>query len=76
VSNTDEYQLERMPATACLTILWQLGDQYYSQKLWDTAADWFLLSTHETFSSVADVAGSKCRRKAALCHIQSGQYAK
>jgi hypothetical protein len=40
------------------------------------AADWFTAATHKAFQRVAPSNQSKCYRKAALCHIQQGEYAK
>ena len=76
VSTAEAYELDRVPATACLTLIWQFGDQEYHHKKWGDAADWFLLGSHAAFECVASLAGSKCIRKAALCHIQSRQYAR
>ncbi|KIM34318.1 hypothetical protein M408DRAFT_19240 [Serendipita vermifera MAFF 305830] len=76
ISTSEDYRLERIPSTACLTIIWQIGDNCYTQKQWRDAADWFTLGTNAAFEAVADIAQSKCRRKAALCHIQNKDYAK
>lgn len=76
IAETQDYQLEKIPATATLTLLWQYGDQCYNAKKWSDAVDWFLLGTHDAFVSVMEMAGSKCLRKAALCRIQDGHYAR
>lgn len=56
-------------------ILWVIGDKLYNKKDWIRAASWYLLSAHAAFGVVASSTTSKCLRKAALCHIQQGEYA-
>jgi hypothetical protein len=40
------------------------------------AADWFRAGSHLIFKSMGSSSGSKCLRKAALCHVQRGEYAR
>ncbi|KAH9850619.1 meiosis protein SPO22/ZIP4 like-domain-containing protein [Lenzites betulinus] len=70
-----EYELPKIPTTACLTLLWQFGDRHYHAKRWGTAADWFLIGTHRVFGSMSHISNAKCIRKAALCYIQCGEHA-
>ncbi|KAJ3558726.1 hypothetical protein NM688_g744 [Phlebia brevispora] len=70
-----EYELPKIPTTACLTLLWQFGDRHYSAKRWGQAADWFICGTHKVLASMARASHAKCLRKAALSHIQGGEYA-
>jgi len=74
--NSARFELSRISATACVTLIWQFGDRQYQSKRWSEAADWFLAATHQTFGSIAALSNSKCLRKAALCHIQQSDYAK
>ncbi|KAH9947352.1 meiosis protein SPO22/ZIP4 like-domain-containing protein [Amylocystis lapponica] len=73
---TSGFELSRVSATACLTLLWQFGDRHFQGKRWGKAADWFLSGTHDIFGIIASISRSKCYRKAALCHIQDSEYAK
>lgn len=73
--NNTELQLPKVPATACLTLLWQFGDRHYTAKRWAEAADWFMCGTNPVFTSMARASHAKCFRKAALCHIQQEEYA-
>ncbi|EPS99649.1 hypothetical protein FOMPIDRAFT_1124216, partial [Fomitopsis schrenkii] len=70
------YELSKVSATACLTLLWQFGDRHYQNKHWSEAADWYLAGTHKALTSVARLSDAKCLRKAALCYIQQGDYAR
>ena len=49
---------------------------HYTTKQWREAAEWFLLGTQEALHVIKTLARSKCLRKAALCYIQLGEYAK
>ena len=49
---------------------------HYSGKQWREAAEWFLLGTQDALRVIKTLAHSKCLRKAALCYIQLGEYAK
>lgn len=69
------FDLSKLSATACLTLIWQFGDRQYQARRWSAAADWYLAGTHKAFGSIASLSHSKCFRKAALCHIQQGDYA-
>ncbi|CDO70960.1 hypothetical protein BN946_scf184829.g69 [Trametes cinnabarina] len=69
-----EYELPRIPTTACLTLLWQFGDRHYHAKRWADAADWFLVGTHGVFGSMSHISNAKCLRKAALCYVQCGEH--
>ncbi|KAI0367468.1 hypothetical protein BV20DRAFT_950150 [Pilatotrama ljubarskyi] len=73
--DTKEYELPKIPTTACLTLLWQFGDRHYHAKRWSEAADWFLLGTHRVFASMSHISNAKCHRKAALCYVQCGEHA-
>ncbi|KAI0727576.1 hypothetical protein C8Q72DRAFT_839118 [Fomitopsis betulina] len=57
-------------------LLWQFGDRHYQNKHWIEAADWYLAGTHKALISVARLSNAKCLRKAALCYIQQGDYAR
>lgn len=57
-------------------LLWQFGDRHYNAKAWSKAGDWFLLGTHDAFSSMARSNQARCLRKAALCYIQQQEYSR
>ncbi|KAK0446558.1 uncharacterized protein EV420DRAFT_1313772 [Desarmillaria tabescens] len=71
-----DYELPSVPATACLTLLWQYGDRHYHAKRWSDAADWFIAGSHKLFRENCPTSSSKCHRKAALCYIEHREYAK
>ncbi|EEB90105.1 hypothetical protein MPER_11734, partial [Moniliophthora perniciosa FA553] len=71
-----EFQVECVPATACISLLWQYGDRHYNAKRWPEAAEWFLAGTHRLLMEVCPASVSKCYRKAALCYIEHKEYAK
>ncbi|ESK93496.1 hypothetical protein Moror_1688 [Moniliophthora roreri MCA 2997] len=71
-----EFQVECVPATACISLLWQYGDRHYNAKRWSEAAEWFLAGTHRLLMEVCSASISKCYRKAALCYIEQKEYAK
>ncbi|KAI0735751.1 meiosis protein SPO22/ZIP4 like-domain-containing protein [Earliella scabrosa] len=73
--DSKDYELPKIPTTACLTLLWQFGDRHYHSKRWSEAADWFLVGTHRVFGSMSHISNPKCLRKAALCYIQCGEHA-
>ncbi|KAI0757464.1 meiosis protein SPO22/ZIP4 like-domain-containing protein [Daedaleopsis nitida] len=73
--DSNDYELPKIPTTACLTLLWQFGDRHYQAKRWSEAADWFLAGTHRAFGSMSPISNPKCFRKAALCYIQCGEHA-
>lgn len=49
---------------------------HHTAKQWREAAEWFLLGTQDALRAIRTLAHSKCLRKAALCYIQLGEYAK
>ena len=49
---------------------------HYTAKQWREAAEWFILGTQDALCVIKTLAHSKCLRKAALCYIQLGEYAK
>ncbi|KAJ6505545.1 hypothetical protein C8R45DRAFT_1209240 [Mycena sanguinolenta] len=71
-----EYNLLNLPATACLTLIWQYGDRHFHAMRWSAAADWFLLGSHQLFRASCPTSGAKCFRKAALCYIEQHEYAR
>ncbi|KAF8584952.1 SPO22-domain-containing protein [Ramaria rubella] len=71
-----DYELPKVPTTACQSLLWQFGDRHYNAKSWSKAADWFLLGTHDAFKSMTQSNQTRCLRKAALCYIQQQEYAR
>ncbi|KAK1222658.1 sporulation-specific protein 22 [Marasmius sp. AFHP31] len=71
-----EFRLDCVPATACISLLWQYGDRHYGAKRWPEATQWFLAGTHRLLKEVCPTSASKCHRKAALCHIEQKEYAK
>ncbi|KAJ7615258.1 meiosis protein SPO22/ZIP4 like-domain-containing protein [Mycena polygramma] len=71
-----EYNLLNLPATACLTLIWQYGDRHFNAKRWSAAADWFLAGSHLLFREACPTSGAKCFRKAALCYIEQREYAR
>ncbi|TFK82959.1 hypothetical protein K466DRAFT_577952 [Polyporus arcularius HHB13444] len=73
--DSKDYELPKIPTTACLTLLWQFGDRHYHAKRWLEAADWFLVGTHRVFGSMSQISNPKCLRKAALCYFQCGEHA-
>ncbi|KAI0719068.1 meiosis protein SPO22/ZIP4 like-domain-containing protein [Cerioporus squamosus] len=73
--DSKDYELPKIPTTACLTLLWQFGDRHYHAKRWLVAADWYLVGTHRVFGSMSQISNPKCLRKAALCYIQCGEHA-
>ncbi|KAK0475156.1 hypothetical protein IW261DRAFT_1595606 [Armillaria novae-zelandiae] len=71
-----DYELPSVPATACLTLLWQYGDRHYHAKRWSDAADWFVAGSHGLFWERCPGSSAKCLRKAALCYIEHREYAR
>ncbi|KAJ7160549.1 meiosis protein SPO22/ZIP4 like-domain-containing protein [Mycena crocata] len=71
-----EHTLLSLPATACLTLIWQYGDRHFNAKRWTEAADWFLAGSHKLFATSCPTSGAKCFRKAALCYIEQREYAR
>ncbi|KAJ7877618.1 meiosis protein SPO22/ZIP4 like-domain-containing protein [Mycena leptocephala] len=71
-----EYNLLNLPATACLTLIWQYGDRHFNAKRWSAAADWFLVGSHQLFRATCPTSGAKCFRKAALCYIEQREFAR
>ncbi|KAJ3763352.1 meiosis protein SPO22/ZIP4 like-domain-containing protein [Lentinula raphanica] len=69
-------ELRSIPATACLSLLWQYGDRHYRVKRWSLAADWFTAGTHRLFGAQNSTTASKCYRKAALCYIEQREYSR
>ncbi|KJA20853.1 hypothetical protein HYPSUDRAFT_68178 [Hypholoma sublateritium FD-334 SS-4] len=67
--------LPSVPATACLTLIWQYGGRHYKAKKWSEAADWYLAGSHAIFKTHSPLSSAKCFRKAALCHIEQREYA-
>jgi hypothetical protein len=55
--------------------MWAIGDRMFETKQWTQAAGWYLLSAHPAFRDLGQGSISKSLRKAALCHIQQGEYA-
>ncbi|KAJ7088423.1 meiosis protein SPO22/ZIP4 like-domain-containing protein [Mycena belliarum] len=70
-----EFALRSLPATACLTLIWQYGDRHFNAKRWAEAADWFLAGSHKLFRATSPTSEAKCYRKAALCYIEQREYA-
>ncbi|KAG8763910.1 hypothetical protein FRC11_009432 [Ceratobasidium sp. 423] len=70
-----DFSMEKTSAAACQLVLWRNGEASYKAKKWIEAADWFVLSASPAFQSMAG-AQSRCIRKAALCYIQQGEYAR
>ncbi|KAL9715614.1 hypothetical protein Ac2012v2_000056 [Leucoagaricus gongylophorus] len=71
-----DVELRGVPATACLTLIWQRGDRHYQAKKWTEAADWYLAGTHQLFKERSSMTCSKCYRKAAICYLEQKEYAK
>ncbi|KNZ75710.1 Testis-expressed sequence 11 protein [Termitomyces sp. J132] len=71
-----EVELDIVPTTACLTLLWQYGDRHYHAKKWLEAADWYLAGSHKLFRLSSPTASTKCFRKAALCYIEQREFAR
>ncbi|KAF7317365.1 hypothetical protein HMN09_00472800 [Mycena chlorophos] len=73
-----DFKLLDLPATACLTLLWQYGDRHFAGKRFSLAADWYLVGTHALFQGphACPTSGAKCFRKAALCYIEQKEYAR
>ncbi|KAJ7233617.1 meiosis protein SPO22/ZIP4 like-domain-containing protein [Mycena haematopus] len=71
-----EYNLLNLPATACLTLIWQYGDRHFHAKRWSAAADWFIVGSHQLFRASCPTSGPKCFRKAALCYIEQHEFAR
>ncbi|KIJ45216.1 hypothetical protein M422DRAFT_67355 [Sphaerobolus stellatus SS14] len=76
IAELDDFELPKVPAAACQSLLWQFGDRLYNAKAWNKAADWYLLGTHEAFKTMAKMNYPRCLRKAALCYIQQREYAR
>ncbi|KDQ17571.1 hypothetical protein BOTBODRAFT_64038 [Botryobasidium botryosum FD-172 SS1] len=76
IARHPDFALEKVPTLACQSVLWKYADKLYSGKKWSQAADWYLLAAHQAFKVMAPSSNSKCFRKAALCHIQQGDYSK
>ncbi|KAK7007973.1 meiosis protein SPO22/ZIP4 like-domain-containing protein [Favolaschia claudopus] len=71
-----EFNLLTLPATACLTLIWQYGDRHFNAKRWSAAAEWFLAGSHQLFQASCPTSGAKCYRKAALCYLEQREYAR
>ncbi|KAG6873268.1 hypothetical protein C0995_001042 [Termitomyces sp. Mi166 len=71
-----EVELDTVPTTACLTLLWQYGDRHYHAKKWLEAADWYLAGSHKLFRLNSPTTSTKCFRKAALCYIEQREFAR
>ncbi|KAF7311279.1 hypothetical protein MKEN_01029500 [Mycena kentingensis (nom. inval.)] len=71
-----EFKFLGLPATACLTLLWQYGDRHFSAKRFPLAAEWYLLGTHALFHAAAPTTAAKCFRKAALCYLEQKEFAR
>lgn len=75
------YHCEFQPTTESpifnpfLQLLWQCGDRLYNAKKWSDAAEWFRIGNHPALKGMGPSTGSKCMRKAALCHVQQREYA-
>ncbi|KAF8330322.1 uncharacterized protein EI90DRAFT_3154952 [Cantharellus anzutake] len=75
IAGRPDFQFGKVPARACQSVLWAMGDKLYNSNKWSRAVRWYSLSSHEIFArAVAPVTVSKCLRKTALCHIQLGEY--
>ncbi|KAF7969735.1 hypothetical protein HWV62_26088 [Athelia sp. TMB] len=70
-----DVELSKVSAAACITLLWQCGDRLYNAKKWNDAAEWFRIGIHPALKGMGPSTGSKCMRKAALCHVQQREYA-
>ncbi|KAJ7223591.1 meiosis protein SPO22/ZIP4 like-domain-containing protein [Mycena pura] len=71
-----ECNILELPATACLTLIWQYGDRHFNAKRWSPAAEWYLTGSHQLFRAACPRSGAKCFRKAALCYIEQKEYAR
>ncbi|KAK2464868.1 hypothetical protein APHAL10511_002944 [Amanita phalloides] len=69
-------ELASVPATACLTLLWQYGERHFNAKRYSEAADWFMLGSHQLFKPSCPTSTAKCYRKAALCYIEQLEFAR
>ncbi|KAH7103160.1 meiosis protein SPO22/ZIP4 like-domain-containing protein [Auriculariales sp. MPI-PUGE-AT-0066] len=75
IANQPAFELTKVATMACQSLLWQFGDRLYASKKFANAADWYILAANPAFRIMAFVNNVKCFRKAALCHIQQGEYA-
>ncbi|KAK0197894.1 hypothetical protein F5146DRAFT_1099840 [Armillaria mellea] len=64
-----DYQLPSVPATACLTLLWQYGDRHYHAKRWSDAADWFIAGSHRLFRESCPASSPKSSAVIRRCPI-------
>lgn len=76
VADHPGFTLEKIAATACQSLLFQIGGRHHQEKHFLIAAKWFELCTHPSFRSAAGTNQAKCLRKTALCYIEAGQHAK
>ncbi|KAG9104677.1 hypothetical protein FRC06_000063 [Ceratobasidium sp. 370] len=75
IESRTDFKMEKTKAAACQLLLWRSGEASYKSKRWTEAADWFVLSASSAFQSTPS-AQSRSARKAALCYIQQGEYAR
>ncbi|KAG8721684.1 hypothetical protein FRC08_011093 [Ceratobasidium sp. 394] len=75
IESRTDFKMEKTKAAACQLLLWRNGEASYRSKRWAEAADWFILSASSAFQSTPS-AQSRSTRKAALCYIQQGEYAR
>jgi hypothetical protein len=54
--------LEASPAFVCSTYICRQGDKFYRDKLFELAAEWYLLSTHPVLRAIESTTWSKCFR--------------
>ncbi|GAA6029188.1 hypothetical protein JCM8097_001643 [Rhodosporidiobolus ruineniae] len=58
-------------AFVCVTYIWRQGDKAHQDRHFVDAAEWFLLASHELFSSIDPSVFAKSIRKAALSLIEA-----
>ncbi|KAG8930396.1 hypothetical protein FRC00_001154 [Tulasnella sp. 408] len=75
ISRNPAFNLDKVAATACQSLLFQQGGRYFQAKHYLQAAEWYKLSADTVFEATSEANLSKCLRKTALCYIQAGKYA-
>lgn len=75
ISRNPAFNLDKVAATACQSLMFQQGGRCFQAKHYLQAAEWFKLSADSVFEATSEANLSKCLRKTALCYIQAGKYA-
>jgi hypothetical protein len=61
--------------TPSAQLLWQAGDRHFRARAFGPASTAFELGAHAAFAALGRATAAKCCRKAAVCRIQTGEFA-